>query len=206
MPHKTIAKSKPKAIGLRNTTMTPIGYARVSSDSQNTETQMATLQAAGALKIFQDQASGGRWERPGLHEMLTQLRPGDVVVVWKLDRLSRSLKDLLHIIEKINQAGAGLRSLTEPVDTTNAAGRMFMQMIGSFAEFERSMIRERTLAGLSAAKDKGRKGGRRPKLTPIQKEQATQMVLSGEKSASDVARLFGVHPSTIGRAASARRP
>ena len=111
---------------------------------------------------LQDAVSG--WDRPELHRMLDQLRPGDVVTVWKLDRLSRSLKDLLTILEKIDAAGAGFRSLTEPVDTTTPAGRMMMQMIGSFSEFEREMIRERTTAGLEAARREGRIGGRRHKL------------------------------------------
>ena len=160
---------------------------------------MRALKEAGVTRIFQDKASGGRWERPELQRMLDHLRPGDVVVVWKLDRLSRSLKDLLHILEKIDRANAGFRSLTESVDTTTAGGRMLMQMIGSFAEFERSMIRERTQAGLEAARDQGRIGGRRPKLKAHQREEAIAMVTSGQKTSAEVARLFGVHPSTICR-------
>ena len=101
-----------------------------------------------------------------MQRMLGQLRRGDIVVVWKLDRLSRSLKDLLHIMEKIEAAGAGFRSLTESIDTTVPAGRMMMQMVGAFAEFERAMIRERTSAGLAQARAEGRIGGRRRKLTP----------------------------------------
>ena len=105
------------------------------------------LKRAGCARIFSETASGGRWDRPELHRMLDQLRPGDVVVVWKLDRLTRSLKDLLLIMEKIDAAGAGFRSLTESIDTTTPAGRMMMQMVGTFAEFERAVIRERTTAG-----------------------------------------------------------
>src|SRR4030095_11886464 len=104
--------------------------------------------------------------RPQLQRLLDQLRPADVVAVWKLDRLSRSLKDLLHLMERIAQVGAGFRSLTEAIDTTTPAGRMLMQMVGSFAEFERAMIRERTQAGLVAARARGRIGGPRPKPTP----------------------------------------
>ena len=111
-------------------------------------------------RIFEEKASGGRWDRPQLHRMLDHLRPGDVLVVWKLDRLSRSLKDLLHIIDKIDKMGAAFRSLTEAIDTSTSAGRMMMQMIGSFAEFERAMIRERTRAGLERARGEGRIGGR----------------------------------------------
>lgn len=131
--------------------------------------------------------------------LTNQLRPGDVVVVWKLDRLSRSLSDLLRIIENIEASGAGFRSLTEAVDTTTPAGRMMMQMIGSFAEFEREMIRQRTRSGLEKARREGRTGGRRRKLTPQQRQEAVQMVSSGQKTAADAARLFRVHPSTIGR-------
>jgi DNA invertase Pin-like site-specific DNA recombinase len=179
---------------------TLLGYARVSpGDAQDTQLQVRALKAANVTKIFQEKASGGRWERPELHRMIDQLRPGDVVVVWKLDRLSRSLKDLLHILEKIADAGAGFRSLTEAVDTTTAAGRMLMQMIGSFAEYEREMIRERTRAGLEAARAQGRVGGRRPKLSPSQQNEIVAMVTSGRKTASETARLFGVHPSTVGR-------
>jgi len=177
-----------------------IGYARVSKiEGQDTAAQVSALRDAGAKRIFEEQASGGRWDRPELHRLLDQLRPGDVVVVWKLDRLSRSLSDLLRIMEKIEVAGAGFRSLTEAVDTTTPAGRMMMQMIGSFAEFEREMIRQRTRAGLEKARREGRHGGRRRKLTPEQCQAVVQMVSSGQKTAADAARLFQVHPSTIGR-------
>jgi DNA invertase Pin-like site-specific DNA recombinase len=177
-----------------------IGYARVSkSDTQDTRLQTRALKKAGVSKVFEEKASGGRWERPELHRMLEQLRKGDVVVVWKLDRLSRSLRDLILIMDKIATAGAGFRSLTESVDTTSPAGRMVMQILGCFAEFERSMIRERTRAGLDAARAQGRLGGRRPKLKSDQADEVRKMVLSGRKSAADAARLFGVHPSTISR-------
>lgn len=192
------------AMGLRKskrkTPVTILGYARVSpGEEQDTRLQVRALKAAGVTKIFQEKASGGRWKRPELHRMIDQLRPGDVVVVWKLDRLSRSLKDLLFILERIDDAGAGFRSLTEAVDTTSAAGRMLMQMIGSFAEYEREMIRERTRAGLDAAREQGRIGGRRPKLSASQQDEAVEMVTSGRKTAAEVARLFEVHASTVGR-------
>ncbi len=138
-----------------------IGYARVSTDDQDTDAQTASLRKAGCERVFTEKASGGRWDRPELAKALEQLRAGDVLVVWKLDRLSRSLKDLLTIIERIDAVQAGFRSLTEAVDTTTPAGRMMMQMVGAFAEFERAMIRERTRAGLDAARQKGRIGGRR---------------------------------------------
>jgi DNA invertase Pin-like site-specific DNA recombinase len=125
-----------------------IGYARVSKiDQQDTRAQVTALKEAGCKRIFEENASGGRWDRPQLHKALEQLRESDVLVVWKLDRLSRSLKDMLIILEKITDTGAGFRSLTEHIDTTTAAGRMMLQMLGSFAEFERSMVRERTRMG-----------------------------------------------------------
>jgi DNA invertase Pin-like site-specific DNA recombinase len=142
-----------------------LGYARVSKgDEQNNALQTKALRAAGCRRLFEEAASGGRWDRPELHRLLDHLRNGDTVVVWKLDRLSRSLKDVLHIMERIRNAGAGFRSVTENIDTTTPAGRMMMQMVGAFAEFERAMIRERTSAGLAAARAEGRIGGRRKKL------------------------------------------
>jgi DNA invertase Pin-like site-specific DNA recombinase len=122
-----------------------------------------------------------------------------VLVVWKLDRLSRSLRDVLTIMERIQEAKAGFRSLTEAIDTTTPAGRMMMQMIGSFAEFERAMLRERTRVGLESARGEGRIGGRRPKLLPQQQTEVLKMVTQDKKSAADAARLFNVHPATIGR-------
>ena len=124
-----------------------LGYARVSKgDEQNNALQTKALRAAGCHRLFEETASGGRWDRPELHRLLDHLRDGDTVVVWKLDRLSRSLKDVLHIMERIAKTGAGFRSITENIDTTTPAGRMMMQMVGAFAEFERAMIRERTSA------------------------------------------------------------
>src|SRR3982751_840316 len=143
-----------------------LGYARVSkTDDQDTAAQVSALKAAGCTRVYEEKASGGRWDRPELHRMLDHLREGDTVVVWKLDRLSRSLKDVLHIMERVAQAGAGFQSITENIDTTTPAGRMMMQMVGAFAEFERAMIREGTSAGLAAARAEGRIGGRRRKLT-----------------------------------------
>jgi DNA invertase Pin-like site-specific DNA recombinase len=177
-----------------------IGYARVSKlDQQDTRAQVKALKEAGCKRIFQESASGGRWDRPELHRALDHLRQGDMLVVWKLDRLSRSLKDLLHVLDKITEAKAGFRSLTEAIDTTTSAGRMMLQMLGAFAEFERSMIRERTRLGLLAARERGQIGGRLPKLTAHQRTEAIRMANSGEKTASEVARLFHVHRSSISR-------
>ena len=176
-----------------------IGYARISTKDQDTLAQVAALEAAGCELIFREKASGGRWDRPELHHLLGQLRRGDTVVVWKLDRLSRSLKDLLTLMDKISQAGAGFRSLTESIDTTSPGGLMMMQIIGTFAEFERSMLRERTRIGLDAARKQGRVGGRPPKLTTHQQKEIVRLVKSGKKTASEAARLFKVHPSTVSR-------
>lgn len=184
-----------------------IGYSRVSKgDGQDTALQRRAFDAAGVQRVFEDKASGGQWDRPALHRMLDQLRPDDVVVVWKLDRLSRSLKDLLAIIERIDAAGAGFRSLTDPVDTTSAAGRMMMAMIGAFAEYERAMIRERTRAGLEAAAAAGRRGGRRRRFTPAQEREIARSVIRGERSAADAARLHEVSPATISRIVAAHSP
>ena len=164
-----------------------IGYARVSKgDEQSNAAQARSLAAGGCQRVFEETASGGRWDRPVLHDMIRQLRPGDTLVVWKLDRLTRSLKDLLHLIERIEEAGAGFRSLTEAIDTTTPAGRMMMQMVGSFAEFERAMIRERTSAGLAQARAEGRIGGRRSKLTPAQQADVVENVSSNRKSAAQL--------------------
>ena len=183
-----------------------IGYARVSKgDDQSTAAQRRALKDAGCDRLFEEAASGGRWDRPQLHRMLDQLRSDDIVVVWKLDRLSRSLKDLLHILEKLEAAGAGFRSLTESIDTTTPAGRMMMQMVGSFAEFERAMIRERTSAGLAEARAAGRIGGRRAKLTLGQRIDVVENVLSGRRSAAEMARLYKVSEATISRTVAAGR-
>ena len=143
-----------------------IGYARCSSGEQSTAAQVEKLKAAGCKQIYQETASGGRWDRPELHKLLDRLGKGDVLCVWKLDRLSRSLSDLLHILKKLDDAGAGFKSLTESIDTTTPAGRMMSQMLGSFAEFERAMLRERTKLGLARARAAGRNGGAKFEMSP----------------------------------------
>jgi DNA invertase Pin-like site-specific DNA recombinase len=180
-------------------TFMQLGYGRVSTSEQDTAAQVSALKSAGCEKIFREKASGGRWDRPELHRLLDQLREDDVLVVWRLDRLSRSLPDVLTIMERIHEAKAGFRSLTEAIDTTTAPGRMMMQIVGAFAEFERSILRERTMAGLDAARKRGRIGGRRPKLRPHQQEEIVSMVTKGAKTAADAARLFNVHPATVSR-------
>src|SRR5450755_1933786 len=176
-----------------------IGYARISTSEQDTKMQASALQSAGCELIFREKASGGRWERPELHKLLSQLRKSDVLVVWKLDRLSRSLRDVLTIMERLQEKKAGFRSLTEAVDTTTPAGRMMMQMVGAFAEFERAMLKERTHAGLDAARKEGRIGGRPPKLKAQQRLEIVKLVTRGKKTAAEAARLCGVHPATVSR-------
>src|SRR6202047_3113987 len=157
------------------------------------------VKSAGCEKIFREKASGGRWDRPELLRLLDQLRKGDVLIVSRLDRLSRSLRDLLMIMERIKEAEAGFRSLTEAIDTTTAPERMMMQMVGAFAEFERAILRERTKSGLDAARKRDCIGGRRPKLRPNQQDEIVAMVTKGTKTGADAARLFNVHPATVSR-------
>jgi DNA invertase Pin-like site-specific DNA recombinase len=183
-----------------------LGYARISkADDQDAAPQIRALKKAGCKRVFQEAASGGRWDRPELHKLLDQLRAGDTLVVWKLDRLSRSLKDLLVILERIDAAGGKFRSLTESIDTSGPAGRMMMQMLGSFAEFEREMIRERTRAGLREARIKGSVPGRKPKVTVEQRKEIVEAVSSGRKTAAEIARLFKIHRATVSRFVSQAR-
>ena len=183
-----------------------IGYARVSrGDDQTTDAQTHALTDAGAERVYTETASGGRWDRPELHRMIDQLRPGDVVVVTRLDRLSRSLKDLLTLLERIEAAGAGFKAIAEAVDTTTPAGRMLASMIGAFAEYERAIIRERTREGAAEARRNGRTGGRPPSLSREQEAAAVGMIQRGERTQAAVARLFGVDRSTVSRAVSKAR-
>jgi len=181
-----------------------IGYARVSTEEQNGNGQVKELEKV-CDKVELEFASGGRWDRPTLQGLFRGMKKGDVLVVWKLDRLTRSLSDLLQILKRLEEVGAGFRSLTEAIDTTTAVGRMLMQILGSFAEFEREMIRERTKLGLARARLEGKRlGGSQAKLTPKQQQHAFAMVGEG-KSQSEVAELFNVHRSTIWRLVSYRR-
>ncbi len=142
-----------------------IGYARVSTVDQNLALQRDALTEAGCAKIFTEQMSGAVTDRPALHDALEFARSGDTLIVWKLDRLARSMKQLIETVETLRVRGIGFRSLTEALDTTTAQGRLVFHMFGALAEFERSLIRERTQAGLAAARRAGRTGGRPPKLT-----------------------------------------
>lgn len=182
------------------------GYARVSKgDDQNDALQRRALEGAGVDRIYADQASGGRFDRPELQKMLEQLRAGDVVVVWKLDRLSRSMKDFLIIMERIRIAGAHFRSITESIDTTTPAGQMVMMMLMAFAQFERAMIQERTRAGVAARIAAGHHHGGQYKLTEAQEQDIIDNVFSERKTQADMARLYKVDPATISRLVQRRR-
>jgi len=177
-----------------------IGYARVSTMEQDTHLQRLALQKAGVKKVFEEKKTGSTMQRAQLLAMLDQLREGDVVVVYKLDRLARSLPDLLRILARIEAAGAGFKSLTEILDTTNPAGRMLMQLLGAFAEFERAMIAERTLAGMRAAVARGVKLGRHSALSPTEARKARTLYEEGKATLSGLARLHGCHLSSVKRA------
>ncbi len=176
-----------------------IGYARVSTNDQDTAAQLAALLAAGCAEVYEEKASGARRDRPELARLMARLRPGDTLVVWKLDRLARSLTDLLNFVRGMETAGAGFRSLTEAIDTTTAAGRMLMHILGAFAEFERAMLSERTRSGLAAAKAAGRVGGKPRALTDDQAAQIARLVASKTITARQAAELHRVHPATISR-------
>lgn len=175
------------------------GYARVSTDDQNLDAQTDALKAAGAARIFADKISGGTRKRPELDKLFEQLREGDVVVVAKYDRLARSLRDLLDIVEAIKERGAGFRSLAEDIDTTTPAGRLVFHVFASIAQFERERISERTKEGLEAARKRGRVGGRPPALSDDQRVEVRRMREEDGKSLSEIARLFGVSVPTVRR-------
>ncbi|WP_299166401.1 recombinase family protein [uncultured Tateyamaria sp.] len=177
-----------------------IGYARVSTDGQNLEAQTDALTEAGAGKLFADKISGSKRERPELDRMLEQLRDGDVVTVTKYDRLARSLKDLLEIVETIRERGAGFRSLAEDIDTTTSAGRLVFHVFASIAQFERERISERTKEGLASARKRGRIGGRPPALSAAQKDEVRRMRDGEHRPVPEIARLFKVSERTVRRA------
>ncbi len=175
------------------------GYARVSTEAQNLVSQTDALTGAGAARVFADRISGSLRARPELDRMLDQLRPGDVVMVTRYDRLARSLKDLLDIAATIANRGAGFRALAEDIDTTTPAGRLVFHVFASIAQFERERIAERTREGLAAARARGRVGGRPPALDAGQKAEAARMRDEGRPIA-EIARLFRVSPQTVRRA------
>jgi len=179
-----------------------IGYARVSTVDQDPEMQMSALRAAGVKKIVHEYKSGAG-VRPELDKLLRRLQPGDVLIVYKIDRLARSLADLLRVLAEVTEAGASFKSLTEPIDTTTPAGRMLIQLLGSFAEFERAIIIERCSAGRRVAVERGVRFGRPRALSDDQVGQAYAMEAAG-RTAPEIARRFKCHPDTVRRALGRR--
>lgn len=177
-----------------------IGYARVSTDGQNLDLQKHALEKAGCERIFQDHGfSGAKTARPGLKAASRTLRPGDTLVVWRFDRLARSVPDLSNIISNLQRRGIGFVSITEAIDTTTEVGLMMLYVLGAVAQFERALIRERITAGLAAARAKGQQLGRRPSLTADQREEIKELVAAGLGIPTELAKRFDVHPRTIRR-------
>jgi DNA invertase Pin-like site-specific DNA recombinase len=173
-----------------------IGYARVSTADQTLEPQTDTLSEAGCEKLFTDVASGVRTERPGLDNAIEFCRRGDTLVVWKLDRMGRSISHLIEMIQKIEEKGAGFQSLTEKIDTTSAGGRLIFHLFGALAEFERDLIRERVQAGLKSARARGRKGGR-PPVSEETKAMAQALMADHSLSVKQICDRLGIAKSTL---------
>ena len=184
---------------------TSVGYARVSTLDQKPELQLDALKTNGCAKLFVERASGAKEERPQLLAALDYLRPGDTLVVWKLDRLARSMKQLIETVDELKARGIGFRSLTEAIDATTAAGELFFHIFGALAQFERSVIRERTNAGLKAALARGRKGGRRPKVKPDDIRAALALLQDPQISVRGAAKRLGISVSTLYRHAPGLR-
>ncbi|WP_218082167.1 recombinase family protein [Anthocerotibacter panamensis] len=174
-----------------------IGYARVSTTDQSLNLQLDVLQAIGCEKLFTDTASGGKDDRVGLGQALTFARSGDTLIVWKLDRLGRSLKHLVETVSSLQERGIGFRSLQESIDTTTSSGKLFFHLFAALAEFERDIIRERTQAGLKSARARGRKGGRPAKLDAKQITMAQTLLADPKNTAQEVAKTLGVARSTL---------
>lgn len=178
-----------------------IGYARVSTQDQQLHLQLDDLQRTGCERVFQEKVSSGK-DRPQLRSLIDSLRIGDTVVVWKLDRLGRSLKELIGLVNDFQERGVGFRSLNDSIDTTTAQGRLVFNLFASLAEFERDLIRERTRAGLSAARARGRQGGRPKGMSKdtLAKAQAVRTLYnSREKTASEIGKLLGISRATVYR-------
>lgn len=176
-----------------------VGYARVSTDGQDHALQLDALKAAGCERVFVETASGTRTDRPELARLIELVRQGDTVVIWRLDRLGRSLRHLIDIVEDLNQRDVALRSLSEAIDTMTASGRLLFHVLGAVGQMERDIIAERTRAGLRAAAARGRRGGRPPALDEGKVRAARAMLAGGTMSAGEVARQLGVSPSTLYR-------
>jgi len=175
-----------------------IGYARVSTDDQNLDLQLDALKKEGCGKIYQDTVSGMKKNRPGLDEAISHLRKGDTLVVWKLDRLGRSLKDLLDLIEKFYQDEIQFKSITDGINTTTAVGRFFFNIMGSLAQMERELMMERTQTGIKAAKERGRVGGRKRALVNSKLDAARKLLDEGTPR-KDVAEIMKISVATLYR-------
>src|SRR5512147_2003334 len=176
-----------------------IGYARVSTTDQTLDLQEDALQKAGCDKIFTDTASGAKAERTGLDEALNYVRAGDTLVVWRLDRLGRSLKHLIETITGLNNRKIGFKSITESIDTTTSGGKLVFHIFGALAEFERDIIRERTQAGLTAARARGRKGGRPKALTPKKAQQALTLYNAKNHTINEICWTLNISRATLYR-------
>jgi DNA invertase Pin-like site-specific DNA recombinase len=176
-----------------------VGYARVSTGEQNLDLQKDALKSHGCEKIFTDTISGTKFNRPGLEEALSYIREGDTLVVWKLDRLGRSLQDLIKIINDLQKRGIGFRSLQENMDTTTSGGKLIFHIFGALAEFERDIIRERTTAGLRAARARGRLGGRPKKMDARKIKMAQTMMQDPSLSIREICETLGVSKATLYR-------
>src|SRR5512132_3598747 len=176
-----------------------IGYARVSTSDQTLDLQKDALQKAGCDRIFTDTASGAKAERIGLDEALSHLRDGDSLVVWRLDRLGRSLKHLIETITALDNRQVGFKSITEAIDTTTSGGKLIFHIFGALAEFERDIIKERTKAGLTAARARGRKGGRPKALTPKKQEQLQTLSKDTTNTINDICRTLNISRATFYR-------
>ena len=174
-----------------------IGYARVSTIEQNLSLQRDALKAAGCGKIIEDKASGGKVKRDGLERMLEMLRRGDTLAVWRLDRLGRSLKHLIELMGELEGQGIGFQSVTEAIDTTTPGGKLVFHIFAALAEFERNLIRERTHAGLAAARARGRKGGRRPKLGDKQRALAVELYRQKKQTVREICQVVGISRPTL---------
>ncbi len=173
-----------------------IGYIRVSTNDQNTDLQRNALISSGCEQVFEDKISGTKSDRPGLKRLLKKLSRGDTLVVWKLDRLGRSMRHLVVLVEELRDRGVNFRSLTDSIDTSTSMGRFFFHVMGALAEMERELIVERTRAGLAAAREQGRIGGRRPKLSPEQWAQAGRLIASGTPR-QQVAIIYDISVGTL---------
>jgi DNA invertase Pin-like site-specific DNA recombinase len=178
---------------------TLIGYARVSTQDQTLDLQLDAFKKAGCIKIFTDTASGAKSERKGLHEALNYVRENDILVVWRLDRLGRSLRDLIDIISQLDARKIGFKSLTENIDTTTSGGKLIFHIFGALAEFERNLIRERTNAGLTAARTRGIKGGRPKSLNEKKVEMARQLYADKRNSVEEICKTLGISRMTLWR-------